>query len=102
MFFAYGGFARVAVVAEEIRDAKRNVPRAILISLAASTVIYILVGFVAIGLVGAPGLLKSNSPLNEAMAVIGSATGVYIISLGGLIATASVLLTSILGVSQVA
>jgi APA family basic amino acid/polyamine antiporter len=102
MFFAYGGFARVAVVAEEIRDAKRNVPRAILISLAASLVIYILVGFVAIGLVGAPGLSNSNSPLNEAMSATGNSIGVYIISLGGLIATASVLLTSILGVSRVA
>jgi APA family basic amino acid/polyamine antiporter len=102
MFFAYGGFARVAVVAEEIRDAKRNVPRAILISLAASSVIYILVGFVAIGLVGAPGLSNSNSPLNEAMSATGNSIGVYIISLGGLIATASVLLTSILGVSRIA
>ena len=26
IFFAYGGFARVAVVAEEVKDAKRNVP----------------------------------------------------------------------------
>jgi APA family basic amino acid/polyamine antiporter len=102
MFFAYGGFARVAVVAEEIKDAKRNVPRAILISLVVSAVIYILVGIVAIGLVGAPTLSNSNSPLIEAMSTTGSATGVYIISVGGLIATASVLLTSILGVSRVA
>jgi basic amino acid/polyamine antiporter, APA family len=102
MFFAYGGFARVAVVAEEIKDAKRNVPRAILISLGVSAAIYILVGIVAIGLVGAPTLSNSNSPLIEAMSTTGSATAVYIISLGGLIATASVLLTSILGVSRVA
>ena len=102
MFFAYGGFARVAVVAEEIKDAKKNVPRAIIISLAVSAVIYLLVGIVAIGLVGAQALSSSNSPLIEAMNVTGSTTGVYIISLGGLIATASVLLTSILGVSRVA
>ena len=102
MFFAYGGFARVAVVAEEIKDAKTNVPRAIIISLAVSAVIYLLVGIVAIGLVGAQALSSSNSPLIEAMNVTGSTTGVYIISLGGLIATASVLLTSILGVSRVA
>jgi APA family basic amino acid/polyamine antiporter len=38
IFFAYGGFARVAVVAEEVKDAKRNVPRAILLSLVISTV----------------------------------------------------------------
>ena len=31
IFFAYGGFARVAVVAEEMKDAKRNVPRALVI-----------------------------------------------------------------------
>lgn len=102
IFFAYGGFARVAVVAEEVKDAKRNVPRAILLSLAVSAVIYILVGIVAIGLVGAPGLSNSNSPLIEAMSITESATAVYLISAGGLIATASVLLTSILGVSRVA
>ena len=101
MFFAYGGFARVAVVAEEIKDAKRNVPRAILISLLVSTIIYMLVGTVAIGLVGAPTLSNSNSPLNEAMRVTGNTTGIYLISIGGLIATASVLLTQILGVSRV-
>ncbi|MGB9842695.1 MAG: APC family permease, partial [Candidatus Bathyarchaeales archaeon] len=33
IFFAYIGFARVAVLAEEIKDAKRNVPRAMLLSL---------------------------------------------------------------------
>jgi APA family basic amino acid/polyamine antiporter len=102
IFFAYGGFARVAVVAEEVKDAKRNVPRAILISLAISTVFYIIVGIVAIGLVGAPALSNSNSPLNVAMNATGNATAVYLISAGGLLATASVLLTSILGVSRVA
>jgi APA family basic amino acid/polyamine antiporter len=102
IFFAYGGFARVAVVAEEVKDAKRNVPRAILISLAISTVFYIIVGIVAIGLVGAPALSNSNSPLNVAMNATGNATAVYLISAGGLLSTASVLLTSILGVSRVA
>ena len=33
IFFAYGGFARVAVVAEEVKDAKRNVPKALVLSL---------------------------------------------------------------------
>jgi len=102
IFFAYGGFARVAVVAEEVKDAERNVPRAILLSLLISTIFYILVGVVAIGLVGASRLSNSNSPLNEATSATGSAAAVYIVSAGGLLATASVLLTSILGVSRVA
>jgi basic amino acid/polyamine antiporter, APA family len=102
IFFAYGGFARVSVVAEEIKDAKRNVPRALLLSLGISMVIYILVGLVALGLLGANGLAASSSPLSTAIGVTGNVWAVQIIALGGLVATASVLLTAILGVSRMA
>ena len=64
IFFAFGGFARVAVVAEEVKDARRNVPRAILLSPIISTIIYILVGVVAIGLVGA-SVLKLKFALGD-------------------------------------
>jgi APA family basic amino acid/polyamine antiporter len=100
IFFAYSGFARAAVVAEEVKDARRNVPKAILLSLLISTIIYVLVGLVAMGLVGAPRLASSSSPLTEAISASGSAAAIYTVSVGGLIATASVLLTSILGVSR--
>ena len=102
IFFAYGGFARVAVVAEEVKDAKRNVPRAMLLSLGISMAIYILVGLVAVGLLGPVGLAASSSPLNAAIGATGSSLAIQIISVGGLVATASVLLTSILGVSRMA
>lgn len=102
IFFAYGGFARVAVVAEEVKNARRTVPKAILLSLIISTIVYILVGFIAVGLAGAVKLSGSNSPLTEAIGITGNTTAVYIVSAGGLIATASVLLTSILGVSRMA
>jgi len=103
IFFAYGGFARVAVVSEEVKDAKRNVPRAILLSLAISTIVYILVGIVAVGLIGASKLSEPNlPPLTQAISIIGNQAAIYLISAGGLLATASVLLTSILGVSRMA
>jgi APA family basic amino acid/polyamine antiporter len=102
IFFAYGGFARVAIVAEEIRDAKRNVPRAIMLSLAVSTAVYLLVGAVAVGLVGAPVLAASKSPLTRAIAATGSGLAASVVSTGALLATAGVLLTSILGVSRMA
>jgi len=102
IFFAYGGFARVAVVAEEVRDAKRNVPRAILLSLAISTIVYVLVGAVAVGLIRASDLANSNFPLTEAIGTTGNASAIYMVSAGGLLATASVLLTAVLGVSRMA
>lgn len=102
IFFAYGGFARVAVVAEEVKDAKRIVPRAIMLSLAISMAMYVLVGVVAVGLVGSEVLAGSNSPLAQAISVTGSSLAMQIVLVGGLVATAGVLLTSVLGVSRVA
>ncbi len=104
IFFAYAGFARATVIAEEVEDAKRNVPRAVILSLAISTVVYILVGIVAVGLVGASSLAPSNtnSPLTYAIGAAGNSLAMQIVALGGLVATASVLLTGILGVSRMA
>jgi APA family basic amino acid/polyamine antiporter len=102
IFFAYGGFARVSVIAEEVKDAKRNVPRALLLSLGISMVVYVLVGVVAVGLLGPVELAGSPSPLSTAIGVTGNSLAVQIISVGGLVATASVLLTAILGVSRMA
>jgi basic amino acid/polyamine antiporter, APA family len=102
IFFAYGGFARVSVVAEEVKDAKRNVPRALLLSLGISMLIYVLVGLVAVGLLGPVGLAGSASPLSSAIGVTGSSLAVQVVAVGGLVATASVLLTAILGVSRMA
>lgn len=104
IFFAYGGFARATIIAEEVKDAKRNVPRAVIISLIVSTIVYILVGVVAVGLVGSNNLspANTNSPLTYAIGVTGNSLAMEIVSFGGLVATASVLLTGILGVSRMA
>ena len=102
IFFAYAGFARATIIAEEVKDAKRNVPRAVGLSLAISTVVYILVGVVAVGLVGSPSLATSTSPLTLAIGASGSSLAMQVVSFGGLVATASVLLTGILGVSRMA
>lgn len=102
VFFAYGGFARVAVVAEEVKDAKRNVPKAVILSLVISTAFYIAVGTIALMLAGASDLSSSTSPLADAIGKTKSQFAVNLISLGGLLATASVLLTAVLGVSRMA
>ena len=102
IFFAYGGFARAVVVAEEVKDAKSTVPKVVLVSLAVSTLVYVLVGIVAVGLVGPTELAASNSPLTDAIGATGSSVAMQFVAFGGLVATASVLLTSVLGVSRVA
>src|SRR5262249_45262576 len=49
IFFAYIGFDAVSTASEEARDAKRDMPFAILASLVICTVIYILVALVLSG-----------------------------------------------------
>jgi len=102
IFFAFTGFARLAVVAEEIRNPRRVVPRAIGLALAISAALYVVVGLAALGLVPAQVLAGSPSPLARAISSAGSPAFVYIVSLGALFATAGVLLTAILGVSRMA
>jgi len=45
-FFAFAGYARIATLGNEVRDAKRNIPKAILITLTAVMVIYFMLAFV--------------------------------------------------------
>jgi APA family basic amino acid/polyamine antiporter len=100
IFFAYFGYARITILAEEVKDASRNIPRAIILALALSTVLYALIGFVAVGLVGSNSLSQSASPLADAIGATGNSSAVFVVSLGAIIATASVLLMTILGVSR--
>jgi APA family basic amino acid/polyamine antiporter len=102
IFFAYGGFPRVAVMAEEVKNPKRNVPRAVLLSLLISALVYVIVGAVAVGLVGPVGLAASNAPLTVAIGASGNVAAVQVLAIGGAIATASVLLAAVLGVSRMA
>lgn len=102
IFFAYSGFGRAATVAEEIKDPAHTVPRAVLLSILISTGFYLCVGVAAIGLTGAPALAQSASPLADAVREVGPPLVAYVVAIRGLLATASVLLTSILGVSRVA
>ena len=102
IFFAYAGFARVAVVADEIEDPRRNVPRATLISIFVSTVIYLVVAVAAVGVAGSKLLAGSGSPLADAIGSIGMGFGARLVALGGLAATGTVALASVLGISRLA
>lgn len=99
-FFAYVGFARPVYLVEEIKEPTKNVPRGIFFGLLISTIIYVLVSFVAIGLVGTNVLGSSNSPLEKAINVTGFNWAPILITLGALIATFSVLLDDNIGLSR--
>jgi APA family basic amino acid/polyamine antiporter len=102
IFFAYAGFARVAIVADEIEEPRKNVPRATMLSIFISTVIYLVVAVAAVGGAGSKLLAGSGSPLADAMGSMGMGSGARLVALGGLAAAGTVALASVLGISRLA
>jgi APA family basic amino acid/polyamine antiporter len=96
IFFAYIGFDAVSTAAEEAKDPQRDMPRAMILSLAVTSVIYIVVTLVMTGLVpwNSHG---SADPLAAAFTERGYNWAAGIISFGAVIAMASVLLVFQMG-----
>jgi len=61
--FAFIGFEGLANVAEEVRDPKRTLPRAIFLTLGISTLLYICVVWIALVAVSHTELARSHAPL---------------------------------------
>jgi len=64
-FIAFEGYEIIAQSGEEIKDPKRNLPRATFISIGVVVVIYVIVAFVAIGAITAPDGLRTYQFLGE-------------------------------------
>ena len=61
--FAFIGFEGIVNIAEEMKDPERNLPRAIFLTLLITTVLYVLVMWVALMSVGVETLAASKAPL---------------------------------------
>lgn len=62
-FFAFIGFEDIVNMAEEVDNPERTLPRAILLALALTSVLYVLVSWAAVRVVGAAELEGSEQPL---------------------------------------
>jgi len=103
--WAYLGVEIITVPEEEIKNAKRTVPRAIVIAIFTVMLIYVLVSAVALGLGRWETYLSSQSPLADIFKTatdryIGNAGGI-LLALGGLISIIGSLNAVILGSSRI-
>lgn len=66
IIFAFLGFENIVSLAEETKDPEKNIPRAILLSLLISTILYILVSLAAVALMLPAELALTESALLDA------------------------------------
>jgi APA family basic amino acid/polyamine antiporter len=105
MFVAYTGYGRIATLGEEIEQPTKNIPRAIMLTLAVSMTLYVAVGLIAIAVVGAPSLATATqrqaAPLEFVARQLGGSAVAIGVSIGAMTAMLGVLLNLILGLSRV-
>jgi len=97
IFFAYIGFDAVSTAAEECRDPGRDMPRAIIGSLAVCTVLYIAAALVLTGMIPYRQLVGVADPLAAALAYVNQGWAAGFLAFGAVVAMTAVLLVFQLG-----
>ncbi|CAN5720253.1 APC family permease [soil metagenome] len=100
LFFAYTGYARIATLGEEVRDPRRTIPRAVIITIGGAIMLYAAVAITAVGAVGAEALAATAAPLQVAASAVGTPWLVTVVSAGALTAMLGVILSQVLGLSR--
>lgn len=102
LFFAYSGYARIATLGEEVREPRRTIPRAILITIVGAILLYFAVALTAVGAAGAAGMAATAAPLQAAAESFGLPWVAVVVSVGGVTAMLGVILSQLLGLSRMA
>ncbi len=98
MFVAFTGYGRIATMGEEITEPRRNIPKAVVLTLAVFSAIYIAVGLAILHLGGIASFEQSNFNIAN---LISDPSWRWLVVIGGVVAMSGVVLNLVLGVSRV-
>jgi APA family basic amino acid/polyamine antiporter len=101
VLFAYGGWQTASFVAGEMREPRKNLPRALLIGVVGVIVLYLAVNFVCVSVLGVGGLAETKTPASEVMRSALGEKGRTIIAIGIAISTLGFLSQSMLTAPRV-
>ncbi|HXF97863.1 MAG TPA: amino acid permease [Gaiellaceae bacterium] len=100
LFFAFAGYARVATLGEEVRDPERTIPRAVVLALALTLLLYAAVAVSLLLVLGPEGVAATSAPLARAVEAAGSGDLEPLVRVGAALASLSVLVSLLAGVSR--
>lgn len=101
IFFAFIGFDSIVNLAEDIKNAEKNIPLAVILAIIISTTIYILVSISAISIMPWEQLALSNAPLADVMGLVLGNEAATILAFIALFATASTVLLLLIAMSRI-
>ena len=106
MFVAYTGYGRIATLGEEAKQPRKTIPKAIIVTMIVTMLIYVGVATIAVAAIGAESFGESAltaqvAPLEVAIRSFGIPGGAQILAIGAIFAMLGVLLNLILGLSRV-
>jgi APA family basic amino acid/polyamine antiporter len=101
VLFAYGGWQTATFVSGEMRNPRRDLPRGLFIGVAGVIILYLLVTYVCLHVLGIAGLANTTTPASEVMRHAWGARGAKIIACGIAISTVGFLSQSILTAPRV-
>jgi APA family basic amino acid/polyamine antiporter len=101
VLFAYGGWQTATFVSGEMRNPRRDLPRGLFIGVAGVIVLYLLVTYVCLRVLGVEGLANTTTPASEVMRRVLGERGAKIIACGIALSTVGFLSQSILTAPRV-
>jgi len=87
VLFAFGGWQQTNFVAEELVDARRTLPRALLIGVTLVITVYLLANVAYLRTLGLAGLAGSNAPAADTMRLVLGSRGAALIAAGIAVST---------------
>jgi APA family basic amino acid/polyamine antiporter len=100
VFFAVFGYDAMSTAAEESKEAERNLPKAIILSLAIAMVLYLLATTVLTGMIKYTNISKSAA-FSEAFSAVGRPEFAKVVAVGAIIGIITVLFSFTLGASRI-
>ncbi|MFH1428662.1 MAG: amino acid permease [Candidatus Margulisiibacteriota bacterium] len=100
VFISFGGLTKVSAVAEEIQDPGKNLPLGMLLAFGITTILYLLVVAITVGVVKPEVLGASLTPVSDGAAIFGGSILQTIISIGALFAFISTANAGIMAASR--
>ncbi|MFD9671739.1 amino acid transporter [Streptomyces sp. NPDC059981] len=102
LFFSYIGFDAASTAGEEAKNPKKDLPRAIMLSLGIVTILYVLVAFVAVGAMPWQDFEGTEAALAQIMTnVTGHSFWGVVLAAGAVVAIASVVFAVLYGQTRI-